>query len=467
MMMPGPEKVPTLPVMTATQTLATRPTLDRALSGLVSRIQAGECVLVLGPRISAPCIPNGADVPLADDLANKLVEALDGRCDTPLSFRRAIVRYERERSPQACRSLVQQLVGEYDGNPTPLHLDLAKLPFELVLCATHDTLMHAALRQVGKLDARESYYDAQPRPGRVEPLGLPTIQSPIVYSLFGRHDHPESMVLNEQNLLDYLVSVTRERPALPDAVRSKLRDPATVFLFIGFGFENWWLRLLLKVLEVTGVKTRGESHALEESRAFEDQLLNENRDFFGSAGIVIRAGDWNELAKNLLDRVGPALVAAQASATQPGLAQNRPKVFLSYASEDRLLVDGLRESLIARGLNVWQDASNLRAGELWMDQIERVINGVDFFVFFQTEQMDRRDADRRPGVYHEELSLALKGSRRKLYGTTFVIHVTVGSCRARPEPEMRAIHHIAIDDAVGVDRLAAAMQEAFAEPPAS
>ena len=99
-------------------------------------------------------------------------------------------------------------------------------------------------------------------------MSLPSTDQPIVYSLFGRHDRPESMVLTDKNLLEYLVRLTKASPPLPDPVRATLRASSTLFLFVGFGFTNWWLRLLLKVLDVTGVENRSLSLALEDSSSF-------------------------------------------------------------------------------------------------------------------------------------------------------------------------------------------------------
>lgn len=448
-----------------------RSPLERRLGGLVASIEAGDCVLVLGPRIAAPAALAGDAVCMADDLAAKLLQDLGEPGDGPLNLRRVVARYERERSPQDCRSIIQQIVGEYQGHTTPLHADLAALPFRLVLCATPDTLMLEALRQAGKAGAVGAHYDHHPGQGGVPPLALPTADRPIVYSLFGRHDHPASMVLNEQNLLDYLVSVTKENPALPDAVRATLRAPATVFLFVGFGFENWWLRLLLKVLKITGVANRGVSIALEDSRSFEDGALADNKGFFESAGIFIQAGNWNELARSLRERVAVAPQALApvmhgAAAALPSSGEPRPVVFLSYASEDMNTVNWIRAGLNARGLEVWQDKTNLRSGQRWMDQIKAVIERVDFFVFVQTEQMDERDGFGKGGIYNDELALALQRKRLPRPGCTFLVPVTVGKCRHRHEPELRELHRIAVDDEAGLDRLANDLLAATLEIPA-
>jgi hypothetical protein len=104
--------------------------------------------------------------------------------------------------------------------------------------ATPDTMMTQAFRSVGKAKAVQACYSYCRVQSPEVRLALPTPDCPIVYSLFGRHDRPESRVLTDKNLLDYLVRVTKESPPLPDSVRATLRAPSTLFLFIGFGFHE-------------------------------------------------------------------------------------------------------------------------------------------------------------------------------------------------------------------------------------
>lgn len=443
------------------------PILERKFVGLVTKIHRGECVLVLGPRIAAPAEIAGGSTPIDDYLANKLLEDLGGERHDPLDLRGAIARYEKEKSASACRSLLQELVSEFDAHSTDLHRDLASLPFRLVLSATPDRMMANAFRLQGKPHVREACYDYCRGVSAEATLTLPSFEAPIVYSLFGRHDYPESMVLSHKNLLDYLVRITKESPALPDPVRATLRAPSTVFLFVGFGFTNWWLRLLLKVLEVTGVENRGLSLALEDSSSFDAAASADNKDFFESVGIYIRTRDWNSLAKYLAATIreqeaGEGTTPKSQVAASDSV-QGRPLVFLSYASEDLDKVDSLRMGLQNRGVFVWQDVQNLRGGQNWEEQITRLIKAVDYFVFVQTENMDARDQRREDGVYNRELKLALDRIKDKPYAAPFVFHVTIGSCQPRPEPELAKIVRIALDNEAGTDKLAQAILASYQE----
>jgi hypothetical protein len=427
---------------------------ERKLGSLATKIDDGDCVLVLGPRIAAPRVVADTDIPIDEYLAAKLLEDLGDNTAVPTDLRHTILRYQREKSSSACRSLMQELASEFDDHTTDLHLDLASLPFRLILSATPDRMMARALRDKGKAGVHEAYYDYCRSAGTDLPLTLPTLDKPLVYSLFGRHDHPESMVMDDKNLLDYLVKITRESPALPDVVRATLRAPSTVFLFVGFGFTNWWLRLLLKVLDVTGVENRGLSLALEDKSTFEAAVSSEQTGFFESVGIYIQSRDWNAMAKGLAARIHNTTSSSKAasatpSATDGGQGTGRPLVFLSYASEDIDRISALRDLLQHRGISVWQDKQNLRAGQNWMDQIEHVIAKVDYFVFVQTDKMDAR-----PGVYNRELKRALARVEDLEHGLSFLFHVTMGACQPRPEPTLKSLHHIAVDTDAGGEKLA-------------
>jgi hypothetical protein len=432
--------------------------------GLVGKVQSGDCVLVLGPRIAMPAEIDPKQTPIDEYLALRLLADLGNDDQRALGLREAMSRYEQRIGEPALRSLVQQVAADLDERTTELHRDLASLPFRLVLQTTPDRMMFEAFRAVGKTGAVEAYYNYCPEVRQDGLLAAPSADKPIVYSLFGRQDHPESMVLTDQNLLDYLVTLTRERPPLPDSVRATLRARSTLFLFVGFGFASWWLRLLLKVLDITGVANRGLSLALEDKRSFDAASL-EDRGFFEKS-IYIQSGDWNALVKDLAKRYRelPSRKAATLQAAPASPSGKRPLVFLSYASEDGELVDRLRIALDAQGLAVWQDSQNLRAGQNWEAKIEEFIKRVDYFVFVQTENMDKRDNERRDGVYNRELKLALKRAEDKPHGAVFVIHATVGRCMPRREPELSAVHRAKLDTDAGIASLATAILEAFALP---
>ncbi len=95
--------------------------------------------------------------------------------------------------------------------------------------------MMAAFKEAGK-EPKSDYYRFESRKlDRKTSIIRPTVENPLVYYLFGDYEDRQSMVLTEDDLINYLVKIVRGEPAIPDVVRSILSDRDASFLFVGFG----------------------------------------------------------------------------------------------------------------------------------------------------------------------------------------------------------------------------------------
>ncbi|MGH8769637.1 MAG: SIR2 family protein [Burkholderiales bacterium] len=207
-------------------------------------------MLVLGPRIAIR--PNDPDRwPLDEHLAREILarvpgsESEDGH--SPASLRHAAESYLHFSKERETLELdVQEFYGRDALTTTTFHRNLAELPFRLCIIASPDSLMLRAFEEAGKSPQR-GYYSV--RPASIPRLVSPTFDKPLVYYLFGHYEDSRSLVLTEGDLIKFLVAVVRKDPPVPDQVRSLLNAPEASFLFLGFGFHNWYLRVLLEVLE--------------------------------------------------------------------------------------------------------------------------------------------------------------------------------------------------------------------------
>jgi hypothetical protein len=80
---------------------------------------------------------------------------------------------------------------------------------------------------------------------------VPTSENPLVYHVFGLEAYPESMVLNEDDYLDFLVRITRntteqKEPLLPWYVHQALTQSS--LLLLGYKLHNWDFRVLFRGL---------------------------------------------------------------------------------------------------------------------------------------------------------------------------------------------------------------------------
>ncbi|MEV0565217.1 SIR2 family protein [Dactylosporangium sp. NPDC050588] len=74
----------------------------------------------------------------------------------------------------------------------------------------------------------------------------PDRDNPIVYHLFGWAGDPASLVLTEDDYLDYVIKVTQQDQCIPDSVWTELTGSA--LLLLGFRLEDWDFRGLLRLI---------------------------------------------------------------------------------------------------------------------------------------------------------------------------------------------------------------------------
>src|SRR5271166_2992161 len=115
-----------------------------------------------------------------------------------------------------------------------------------------------------------------------------------------------------------------------------------------------------------------------------------------------------------------------------------PLAFLSYASEDRALVDDLHAKLENAGIRVWQDVDSLRGGDIWDIQLIQVIGKLaDYVIVVQTPNM----ANRIEGKFNTEIDTALK-RQTDMPLFRFVIPVQTAEKCLMPQIDRAKVHTI-------------------------
>ena len=134
------------------------------------------------------------------------------------------------------------------------HAVLAKLPCRVYVTAQATSLLSEALIAQGKdpvVDFCRWNPDVDVRnwpesPLEKEPDYVPSVQRPLVFHILGTLDAPESIVIAEDEYFDFLAEVSRNRDLIPGPVKEALADSS--LLFLGFGLEDWDVRVLLRSL---------------------------------------------------------------------------------------------------------------------------------------------------------------------------------------------------------------------------
>ena len=183
---------------------------------------------------------------------------------------------------------------------------LAALPFSLIVTTSQDSLLEQALKAAGKAPVTQRYHlrgDKRENPEFVVP-GSPA--SPVVFHLFGSAEEPSSLVLSENDVLDFLIRVVSERPPLPNSLLRVLKRIGQSFLFVGFGIRHWDLRILLKMLlRALELNRSGPAVAAEPL----DSLIQSDRDemiLFYQRGtrVELEDADVGDISDQAFGKVG-------------------------------------------------------------------------------------------------------------------------------------------------------------------
>lgn len=244
---------------------------------LLDNIADGECTPLLGPRVTAGLLP-GHDAlaralarehgyPLADDdrlarVAQYLATIDDVRLRKSL-VRHLVAGFDRRLGRCPERSLRKDSLSQttvaadwaklsLELDETEIHHQLADLALPLYLTTNFDNFMTLALAAKGRRARRETvawhqsanrtsadpYHDFRPPA---------TAAEPVVLHLYGHDEDLFSMVVTEDDHLDYLARLARDHEhLLPTSVVEALAR--NTLLFLGYHLEDMDLKVILRGL---------------------------------------------------------------------------------------------------------------------------------------------------------------------------------------------------------------------------
>lgn len=220
---------------------------------LLARIQSGSCTPFLGAGAAAGTLPLGGDIARrwADDYDYPFSEELD-----LARVAQFIAVHEDPMAPKEmlCEELKRYGSPDFGSQDEP-HAALAELPLPVFITTNYDDFMFEALRAKGKQPSREiCRWNTSPSladvPRVLDPAFAPTPEAPVVFHLHGHFDVPESLVLTEDDYLDFLVAVSRDDALLPHQIQKAVAGAS--LLFVGYRLADWNFRVLHRGLVVAG-----------------------------------------------------------------------------------------------------------------------------------------------------------------------------------------------------------------------
>jgi hypothetical protein len=251
----------------------------RQWNNLVEALKNGSCVVLLGPAISTA--EDGVP-PLSHQFAENLIKELDKEkisYDKKYSDNLTYIMQRFTTIPNVAPSdpgyEAKKFYESHKGKFNSIQKTLAELPFNLIINTSPDDSIFHAFKQAGKFEAMYAYYNYR-KEQKYEFAASTDKEAPLIFNLFGHYENAMSLVLTESDQVEFMKNVIRDQPPLPPKLIGQL-DSHKTYLFLGFDWEQWNLRLLLE-----GLNLQREAQVLAHSRS-DVPLRDMTRDFYQSS----------------------------------------------------------------------------------------------------------------------------------------------------------------------------------------
>jgi hypothetical protein len=292
--------------------------VERAWVRLISNLQAAECVPFLGAGACAGNIPLGGA--MAQTWAERHKYPMRDKDNLARVMQYiATVEYGGDAT-----SLKREFVGlEFKAlsppdyrDPKQVHGQLARFDLPLYVTTNYDDLMYGALQHWGRRPrpAHSLWYPtADPKASPLSDRSYePSQAEPLIFHLHGHHRTPESLVLTEDDYIEYLVQLAGEKDLvagdgsglLPPYVRGLLRSKS--LLFVGYSLRDWTFLVLFRTLlhgiplthrrNHVSVQIDPKERAASRTRAY-------LKEYLGSQRIEIFWNSADEFADELNERL--------------------------------------------------------------------------------------------------------------------------------------------------------------------
>lgn len=191
--------------------------------------------------------------------------------------------------------------------PDEPHMLLAGLPLPLYMTTNYDDFMFQALKKIEGKDPQffiNRWYDIEPKFGgravAAETLDInPTVSKPAVYYFHGHMDYLDTMVLTEDDYLDFLVRISRDQTLIPPRIQQAIGG--TSLLFIGYSLNDTNFRVIFRGL-VENQKSARKISVTVQIHPGEPKVVEYLTKYFGESGIRVYWGSARDFVGELRKR---------------------------------------------------------------------------------------------------------------------------------------------------------------------
>ena len=213
---------------------------------LLQMIKENNCTPFLGAGACWPTLPLGIEV--ARELSQKFKYPLADRDNLPRVTQFIAIKKDATALKfEVARNLKNKGIPNFASKDEP-HSILAELPFLMYITTNYDDFMFKALALKGKTPIYEycrwnNYISNLPK--NIPDTFEPSTSSPLIYHLHGNFEIPQSIVLTEDDYIEFLVNVAKD---LNGKIHHRvLRSlSGTSLMFLGYDLQDISFRSIFK-----------------------------------------------------------------------------------------------------------------------------------------------------------------------------------------------------------------------------
>jgi hypothetical protein len=217
---------------------------------LLRRIKDGKCTPFIGAGACAGKIPISSQI--ANEWAKKYNYPMEDSYDLMRVAQFVAVTEDsmtpKEEICKTVKGLAEEVSPKYFEFPDETHGVLADLPLPVYITTNYDDFMLQALKNRGKTPNQgvcrwnKCLKNCKRKPSDI----APSPEKPLVFHLHGSCEIPESIVLTEDDYLDFLVAISMEQNLLPPRIQEAFTG--TTLLFLGYRIADWDFKVLFRIL---------------------------------------------------------------------------------------------------------------------------------------------------------------------------------------------------------------------------
>jgi hypothetical protein len=278
---------------------------------LLQRIKDGNCTPFLGAGACCKKISVGSQI--ASEWAKKYEYPMEDSYDLMRVAQFVAVKVDDAMIPkeEMCKKIKEQLkevTPKYFDDSDEIHGVLADLRLPVYITTNYDDLMVRALKSRGITPDQEicRWNKNLKKSKRKSSDFNPIPDKPLVFHLHGFYEIPDSLVLTEDDYLDFLIAISKDKKLLPPRIQQAFSGAS--LLFLGYRIADWDFRVLFRILAEYIERSIGRKHISVQlvpgdvSGARKEKIQKYLDRYFDKLDIHVYWHDCSEFAKELRTR---------------------------------------------------------------------------------------------------------------------------------------------------------------------